>query len=340
MPLSPPSPPSRRRFRAARCGLILAAGLVGPAPWTGPAPAAPAPAHAWNQVTPSDVYGALDQLDRTLDRLVQERGVTPPALPPIDESALGPLHVYQILLACNNRLLAFDTLVEGPAVPTIVATPRVYRPSDVLQVVTVMLDNTRQVARGLGIDNLPDRPRAFEGKKPTDVFRLAAAVYVKLLGLCGQQNISPDTVFAEMTRGADDVRSILRQSDPASRYRIDAPRSDTPRKPADVLRLCLDIRRQINLQRGRLGMTAVPPPAFPADRVVEPIEPFLQSQIMIAELNLLKLKTGTVSSTPLPIPVEGKTPTDVYDEAALMSYLLDQVSVSDAGPAATASLQP
>ena len=336
-------PPLLHTRRSCRhhTALLLAMSLTVCVPTpAGSADAAPAPAGAWSTVSPSDVFAALDLVDRVLDRLVEERAVTPPSLPPLDESALGPLHAYQIILACNNRLQQFNTLVQGPTVPTIVASPRVYRPHDVYQVVAVMLDNTRQLAKDAGITDLPDRPQNFEGKKPTDVFRLGAEVYFKLVGLCGQQKISPNAVFAEMVRGTDDVRSILRQADPASRYRIDAPHTDAPRKPADVLRLCLEIRQQINAHRRGLGMTEVPTPAFPTDRVVKPIEPFLQSQIIIAELNLLKLKTGTISSTPLPIPVDGKTPVDVYNEATLMSYLLDQISVSDAAGAPPLAQSP
>ena len=58
-----------------------------------------------------------------------------------------------------------------------------------------------------------------------------------------------------------------------------------------------------------------------------PADVFIQTQIIIAEINLLKIATGTISATPLPIPVKGKKPSDVHQEAVAMEYLLDQIDM-------------
>jgi hypothetical protein len=129
-----------------------------------------------------------------------------------------------------------------------------------------------------------------------------------------------------MVRAADDVRSVLRQSDPESRYRVNAPPSESGRVPGDAFAKCLDIRKLLNQHRIAAGLPEVPLATPPSDYEIRPRDVFLQTQIIIAELNLLKLRTETISSTPLAIPVKGtKSPTDVHEQASLIEYLLRQV---------------
>ena len=52
----------------------------------------------------------------------------------------------------------------------------------------------------------------------------------------------------------------------------------------------------------------------------------MQTQIILAELNHLKMLTTTTSSTPLAVPVnETKLPSDVHQQASLVEHLLLQV---------------
>lgn len=200
-------------------------------------------------------------------------------------------------------------------------------PQDVLYIADLLVDRAQQIAERLELKELPQEKRAFSGKTPTQVFGAAISAFIKLDHLCGNRSISPDEVDAQMQRASEDVRSILRQTDPACRYRVDIPAVDPGRTPRDVLRLCLEIRALINDHREASGMPRRAVPALP-DRDIKPIDPFIQTQILIADLNLLKIATHTNSSTPLAIQVEGMTPTDVYRSASLIQYLLKQVQIA------------
>lgn len=237
------------------------------------------------------------------------------------------MHVYRTVLTCTWRLQEFDDVVGVLAVPTVTGAPRDYHPRDVFFIVTMMLDNVRRIAEHENIEDLPSDETAPNGKTPTDVFHQAVRVFAKLNALCNYQDLKPSEVYAQMTCAVEDVKSILRQADPACRYRIDAPSSEEGLEPADVFELCLEIRKLINDKRQVLGMTVVPVPQSPPRPEIFPRDVFFQTQIIIAELNLLKKPLNTVSSTPLPIPVEHKVPSDVHRQASMAKYLLEQVKV-------------
>jgi hypothetical protein len=189
-----------------------------------------------------------------------------------------------------------------------------------------MADNLRRVAQKLGVAaQLPtELPLAAE-KTSTDVFAVLVEVFVKLDRLCGHDKISPNEVHAQLVRATADVRSILQQGDPASRYRIDAPAAEPHRTQRHVLESTLAIRETITQLNERMDMQPTPLPTDMPAGEVGPDYPFVQTQIIIAELNLLKVHLQTTSSTPLAIPVAGKTPTHVQQQALLMHHLLQQV---------------
>ena len=187
-----------------------------------------------------------------------------------------------------------------------------------------------RIAEHENITDLPTDEKTVSDKGPTDVFNRAVSVFTKLNVLCnenGRNDISPNEVYAQMVCAVEDVKSILRQFDSACRYKINAPPSEDGLTPADVFDMCLTIRKLINAKRVAKEMPKIPVPDAPARDSIYPRDVFFQTQIIIAELNLLKDKYKTISSTPLPIQVEGKVPSDVHRQASLANYLLDQLEV-------------
>ena len=277
-------------------------------------------------ITPNDVYKRIDLLDRVVDYLLAETKTVAPEAPRLIESRLGPLHVYQMVLACAARMQEFDDLQGVLAVPTVSLKPKEYAPRDVRFAVDLMLESARRNAAKLKLAEPPDQENEFSGKTPTDVFGKAMTVYVKLSALCGHDEISSNDAYIQMERAAEDVRSILRQADEESRYRIDAPPSPKGLDTTDVFLKCMAIRRLLNEYRVAAGEAEVPLPKTGDGDQFAPQDVFFQTQIIISELNNLKLRTKTVSSTPLPVPVSRtKVPSDVHELTSLVEYLLQQV---------------
>ncbi len=294
-----------------------------------------------DDISPSHVYSKIDRLDRSLDRLLAARGLPAQTLPADVDTGLTPMHGYQPVLSCSNRLQELDDQLDVFAVPTITVRPTEYAPRDVFFVVITMRENVERIATNLKVEDLPSDELTETGKTPTDVFGVAIRVFVKLNALSGHDELRPAEVYAQMVRGVEDVKSILRQNDPACRYRINKPASLPERKPADVFQKCLEIRSLINRHRTELDMPTIPVPD-PPDYEVRPRDVFLQTQIIIAELNLLKMRLNTVSTTPLPVPVGADTtPTDVHGQATMIEYLLTQAGdVADKSAATTEPARP
>lgn len=150
-----------------------------------------------------------------------------------------------------------------------------YVPADVERLAEMQLVDVRAIAAARKATGLPQEEVAAAGKTPTDVFAESVAFFVKLRALMGEENISPDIVFAELTRAAADLHSILMHIDPACRYRVDAPATRESKTPKDVFAQCLEIRRQINAVCQYLNLEATPVPAARADRQIQPSDVFV-----------------------------------------------------------------
>ncbi len=278
------------------------------------------------EITPSDAFAAADLAERNLDRLLDAKGIKEVRLLKKIESGLNPMHPYQVIVASVETLIALQTKEKLRPMPRIVSSPMSYVPEDVRNLGYMLVHEIQRISNIWGIKTYPNDIRKFQDKIPTNVFGKHLDVFIKLRLLADMEEISPNEVYSQLVRAASDVKSILTQIDPAQRFRIDAPK-DSPAdiRPAHTFEICLQIRREINVLRQHFGLSRVPVPELAKDDDIRPADVFVQTLIMIAELNLLKMATGTVSSTPLAIPVSGKTPADNYHQAVMVKYLLSQV---------------
>ncbi|HAO22677.1 MAG TPA: hypothetical protein DCQ37_20780 [Desulfobacteraceae bacterium] len=279
-----------------------------------------------NEITPSDAFATADLAERGADLLLETRGIRNVRLLKKRESGLNPMHTYQIEVANIETLILLETKEKLRPMPRVVASPMHYAPEDVEFLGKMIVHEIQKISEAWGIRDYPRDIRHFEGKKATDVFGKNLDLFIKLRTLAGLEEITPNEVFSQLVLAASDVKTILTQIDPAQRFRIDAPK-DVPSdmKPSEVFGICLKIRQDINALREHFGLPVVPVAAIAKDDDLSPSDVFVQTRIIIAELNLLKMGTGAVSSTPLAIPVSGKTPADTYRQAVMVRYLLSQV---------------
>jgi len=277
-------------------------------------------------MTPNNAFAAADLAERCADVLLDSRGIKNVKLLKKTESGLNPMHPYQIAVANIESLILLEKKEKLRPMPRVVASPMNYVPEDVKFLGDMIVREIQKISEAWGIRDYPLDLRHFEGKTPTDVFGKHLDVFIKLRTLAGLEEITPNEVFSQMIRATSDVKAILTQIDPAQRFRIDAPK-DIPSemKPNEVFGICLKIRQDINLLREHFGLPVVPVAEIAKDDDLSPSDVLVQTQIIIAELNLLKMGTGAVSSTPLAIPVSGKTPADTYRQAVMVRYLLSQV---------------
>ena len=277
------------------------------------------------EITSAKVFEIVELAERALDVLLRAKGIDNIHTAKMLESELDTMHVYQLTVACLDMLILFEKKEGIRPVPRVVATPTHYTPEDVKVLADMLLSGIRRILYSLKIHKFPQYEAQTCVRTPTDVFEKVLSLFAKLSALAGKKHITPDDVFPQMVRAASDIRSMLGHIDPVRRYRIDAPVSPTELKPRDVLKECLLIRQDINKLREDFNMETPPLPEVSADRELHSEDVFVQTQIIIAELNFLKMRTGTISSTPLAIPVFGKVPTNVHQQAAMVRYLLEQI---------------
>ena len=277
-------------------------------------------------VTPSDVFATVERLNRSLDVLLEDREIKIAERTECVERGLGPMHVYQLVVVCVNMMHDFAVQNNLTPIPRVIVSPMKYTPADVKILANLMHDYINRTASALKIEELPKDIEKVSLKTPTDVFNEIHYLLKKLSALTGQEKIDPNKVFAELSRAVEDVKSILSQIDPACRFKVNAPSSKPGLKPADVYAVCLETRHSINKFRGDLNMDVVPVPKLSDISFIRPTDVYLQTQIIIAEINVLKMASNTASITPLAIPVTQKRPSDCHQLAVMIRYLLGQVN--------------
>lgn len=278
-------------------------------------------------VTPNEVYAQFDLAAKKLDAVLRESGGPPGHGSILAESGLKPMHVYQMAVSCIESLHLYQLKHKMVPVPLVIATPRKYTPGDVSKLAEIIITEINRIARFRGAPLLNPSLGAFTGKTPTHVFSRVVSVYLKITALSGLKQITPNEVFAQMFRAQNDVKSILGNIDPARRYRVDVPQTPPGLTPTDVIKEALKARMSLNEARRHFKLAPIPVPKLMSGAKIRPTDVFIQTQIIIAEINLIKIATGTVSATPLPVPVRGKTPSDAYHQALTVEYLLGQIKM-------------
>ncbi len=283
---------------------------------------------AWaeeSKTTPDQVYSVMDLSEQILQTLLQAKGIEPEQDLRLMEFNLSPIHAYQMAVAVIDLLIDYEKELGLRPMPNVVATPMDYTPADVKFLADMILAELQRVLSSLSVADFNQYPSRFTAKTPTDVFDISLSLFVKIGILADRERITPSQVYPQMVRAAADVRSILAHIDPARRYRIDAPVSPGGLTPADVFAECLKIRADINDLKEKMGLSVLTIPNIETDQKLHPADVFIQTQIIIAELNLLKMATGTISATPLAVPVSKKSPSDAHQQAGMVRYLLKQI---------------
>lgn len=236
----------------------------------------PACVAATADATPSDVYAAVVQINRTLEVILVARELPVPARRKMRETGLGPLHVYQFHLACIERLHRFQRSSDLRPMPLMTSVPMAYTPSDVLKLSIMLLAELRGEAEALDIGGLPVNAESFSGKSPTEVIEQLGATFSMLRVLNGETAITPNEVYSEAVRAVNDARSILSHIDPACRYRINVAASAPGLSPQDVLAKCLEVRGAINRIRDSLGLGTTPVPSASSGQQLDPEDVFFR----------------------------------------------------------------
>jgi hypothetical protein len=273
--------------------------------------------------TAADVCAAIDLINRSIDQVLAARNLPRPAEPINHERGLRLDHVYQLHLACLEQLHEIEAQRQiGRIPPLAAARPGAATADDVVALSKLMHDELKRPAWILWIVKLPEERASLTDKTADDAFSAALRLYVKMNALADKREVTADEAYAQLTRCVADAKAVLQRLDAAHRYRIDAPTVASGKDTGDAYRQCVAVRGTLQRAWQELSgpATTVPTATFPAQGA----DVFVQTQVVLAELNRLKLALGVSSSTPLAVRTEGKTWTDAYNQAVMVNYLLAQ----------------
>lgn len=293
--------------------------------------------------TPSDVFAGLEYAHRILDQVLLSKGIGEIRLPHSNEKAAKPMHVYELHLSVLGELYNYAINNNRRPPPLAVSTPMKYTPTDVFYLTQLVLTNIEGIYRDSGGgDKYSIKMHA--NKTPSEVYQNLFALYYKLNRLNGKSKVSPSEVYAHIYRAKEDLQySLLTLSknlddsdEEKKRLLVTAiygmhpngtvmPPQKQGKKPRDVMVKAFEVRGKLNKLRQRNKLSPIKRPELSVYGTVSPIDVFLQTQFVIAELNLLKIPMGLHHSTNSAKPVFGKTPSDVYYEMMHIDYMLDRL---------------
>jgi len=297
---------------------------------------------AETKYSPSQVFAGVEYANKLIDRLFEKNNIGNIQVPVSLEKAARPMHVYELHVSALSELYHYALNNNRRPPPLASSTPIKYSPTDVFYLTQLVMSNIESVYidQGHEIDFAMQR---YTGKSPADVYQELFELYYKLSRLNGKEKVSPNEVYAHIYRAKEDLQfSLLTLSKRLSQDQERNKRllvtsiygmhpdgttmtaKEEGKKPADVIKKAFEVRDKLNSLRKKNNLAEIAIPSLSGYTKVKPIDVFLQTQFVIAELNLLKIPMQITSTTNSVKAVTGKTPSDVYHEMKHISYMLDR----------------
>ncbi len=296
--------------------------------------------------SPNEVFSGVEYANSLLDRILATKGLSVGEPPRSREQDAKPMHVYELHVSAIMELYAYSLANDRRPPPLVISTPIDYKPTDVYYLTKLVIDALDEIhADGGRSGDLLLQPHT--GKSPSDVYQEVFELYYKLSRLNAKTNVSPDEVYSHILRAREDLQySLLTLSkqlpselESKKRMLVTAIYGMHPDgttlsaredgvKPTDVLAKALSVRAKLNALRKKNDLSEIKRPEATEFGSVQPIDVFLQTQFIIAELNLLKDPLGIHSTTNPAKSVSGKTPSDVYQEMKHIEYMLDRLTIA------------
>ena len=299
--------------------------------------------HGSQTYSPNHVFAGVEYANHVVDRLLLSRNIKDIQLPHSLERAAKPMHVYELHVSVIAELYYYALKNNRRPPPLPSSTPIKYTPTDVFYLTQLVMSNVESIYLDSG--GVVDFELAnHRGKSPTNVYQELFELYYKLNRLNGKRKVSPSEVYSHIYRAKEDLKySLLVLSnrlpdtqETKKRLLVTAiygmhpdgtvmPAMKQGKKPGDVIEKAFDVRKKLNALRKRNNLPEITIPRVSGYGKIKPIDVFLQTQFIIAELNLLKIPMKISSTTNSPKPITGKTPSDVYQEMAHIAYMLERI---------------
>jgi len=252
-----------------------------------------------------------------------------------------PMHVYELQATIIRELYLYALNNQLSPPPIIVSTPIKYSPTDVYLANKVLVDSLSSYFIDHSGFTQINKVKSFN-KTPTQVYQELFELYYKVNLLNGRTKVSPTEVYTQIFRAKEDLKLTLitlsKKSDNESLKRLlltatygmhpdgsNISEIESGKKPSDVLYIAFQVRENLNKLRLKNNLIKIQTPELSNYTNILPLDILLQTQFIIAELNLLKLPLNIINITNGPRPFKNKTPSDVYQEMKHINYMLTRL---------------
>jgi len=300
-------------------------------------------AQAAQTYTPGNVFAGVEYSNRILNRILESKGIRNLKVPQSKEKAAKPMHVYELHVSVLHELYDYANKNNRRPPPLAVSSPIKYTPTDVYYLTQLMMNNIEEIYRDSG-GVIDFSMKNYTDKTPVHVYQELFKLYYNLNRLNNKNKVSPSEVYAHIYRAKKDLQTSLLiiskrlddSSEKKKRLLVTAIYGmhtdgtvmsplEKNKNPGDVIEKAFEVRDRLNELRKRNNLSIIKHPTKDEYSKVKPIDVFLQTQFIIAELNLLKIPMELHTTTANVSKASSKTPSDVHHEMKHIVYMLDRL---------------
>lgn len=274
---------------------------------------------AASNVTPSHVFQATRDLLAEIEILREAMAVADYPGESEPQEGRAPVHVYARTLevlekvARTQRRLGIEVVNPG-FIPV-----KAIVPADVLGQVQNIIGEIRKIKSQLVIEESIEPAPYENGKTPSLVYKNLGDASLLLNGLVGRP-ITPNDVFERLEYVYDDMELVAANLQVSLNREL--PAVNGRKSPKDVARLILRASYKIIDLQNRLGMDASNVPQLAIVRVT-PAENFEVTNILLAEMNRIKVHMNIDLPHETRPASRNKRPTDVFVQLVRILRNLD-----------------
>lgn len=275
--------------------------------------------------TPNDVYAYATLLKDEVAYLREKSGVKEP-FPDVGlQQNKRPRHVIQKALEILGKINRYRINHNFGPITIPPYPPREVTPQDVYDLVKRLDGEVRVFIDDKGFLEKLKRKK-FDGKSPSDVYRLLWSISLGFDALLGVQGYTPTDVFA-LSQKVVNISRFLRNSQ--NDY-SDAPKPERieGQHPNHALYAAIDFLQKVSSGQKKLWIDPADVPEAPR-RVITPTEVYDMLQYNIAELQRIKYRLGVERYFKIVMPESDKTPSDVVQNIEYAKRLLPDFSLEE-----------
>jgi hypothetical protein len=276
------------------------------------------------ELTPSEVYSQVMQIDKEVDLLQRYFGLDREQKVDIYQGNLLPRHVWEKSYLIQVKINVLRKKIGLPRNEPHSIEPELnLSPGLVFEQSQRLLAELRILKKRLGITEQVSPPQQYTGKQPIDVFNRLHHISCQL-DVINREEINPNYVFAEVMRIYEDIATLLKALQ--LRDQTYPPGKQEEVTPADALTATFELLAEIQRLQKNAGIERTDFSIFQKKEQVLPSDLFSLVSMALAELQTIKAYSDLNHYvTPPAVTHERKKISDVHQLLRWTTRMLRQI---------------